>query len=427
MGMTITEKILALHAGLEWVKPGQIIEVDVDLVMINDVSGPIAVHAFRSTGLDKVFDPSRFVIVLDHYVPNKDVAAAEQAALLTAFAKEMGIKHFYKVGQSGIEHVLLPDEGLVRPGDLVIGADSHTVTYGALAAFSTGMGSTDVAAIMITGKTWLKVPKTIEIEYRGQPGRWVSGKDLILRTIAELGVAGALYCAVEFKGESIRYLDQASRFSMANMAVEAGAKNGIFLPDRILKDYVKKHPKTDDRRAVYHESDRDAIYDRHVEIDIEGMEPQVALPPLPSNAKPVSELKNIRIDQVFIGSCTNGRIEDLRIAAKILKGKKIHKDVRMIVIPPTQAIFLNALSEGLLELFIDAGAVIGPPTCGPCLGGHMGILAEGERCISTTNRNFTGRMGHVKSEVYLSNPAVAAASAVLGRIASPEEVLKDDT
>ena len=320
MGMTITEKILALHAGLEWVKPGQIIEVDVDLVMINDVSGPIAVHAFRSTGLDKVFDPSRFVIVLDHYVPNKDVAAAEQAALLTAFAKEMGIKHFYKVGQSGIEHVLLPDEGLVRPGDLVIGADSHTVTYGALAAFSTGMGSTDVAAIMITGKTWLKVPKTIEIEYRGQPGRWVSGKDLILRTIAELGVAGALYCAVEFKGESIRYLDQASRFSMANMAVEAGAKNGIFLPDRILKDYVKKHPKTDDRRAVYHESDRDAIYDRHVEIDIEGMEPQVALPPLPSNAKPVSELKNIRIDQVFIGSCTNGRIEDLRIAAKILKG-----------------------------------------------------------------------------------------------------------
>jgi len=422
MGMTITEKILARHAGLEQVTPGQIIEVDVDLLMINDVSGPLAVQAFKSTGRDRVFDPSRLVIVLDHYVPNKDVAAAEQAAFLTNFAKEMEIKYFYKLGQSGIEHVLLPDEGLIMPGDLVIGADSHTVTYGALSAFATGMGSTDVASIMITGKTWLKVPKTIEIEYKGQPGRWVSGKDLILRTIAELGVEGALYCAMEFKGVSIRYLGQASRFTMANMAVEAGAKNGIFLPDGILSDYVKERTQTANRRIIYDESDRDATYERHVEINIEGMEPQVALPPLPSNVKPVSELKNIRIDQVFIGSCTNGRIEDLRIAAKILKGKKIHKDVRMIIIPATQAIFRNALSEGLLELFLDAGGVIGPPTCGPCLGGHMGVLAPREKCISTTNRNFIGRMGHKESEVYLSNPAVAAASAILGRIGSPEEV-----
>lgn len=423
MGMTITEKILARHAGMDELKPGQIIEVNVDLMMMNDITGPLAIEALKKVGHRGVFDKDKLVLVLDHYVPNKDLAAAEASAMVTQYAREESIKHFYGVGPAGVEHVLLPDEGFVMPGDLIIGADSHTCTYGALGAFSTGVGSTDAAAIIMTGKTWLRVPETIKVVYRGRPGRWVSGKDLILRTIGEIGVDGALYCALEFTGEAVVRLDQASRFTMANMAIEAGGKNGIFIPDDVTKAFVTEHPSIYGKEPIYYDSDPDADYKQVVEINIDGMEPQVAAPHLPSNVKPVTEFRDVKIDQAFVGSCTNGRIEDLRTAAEIIKGKKINKDVRMVVIPATPAIYRQAMKEGLLEIFLDAGAVIGPPTCGPCLGGHMGVLAAGERCVSTSNRNFIGRMGHKDSEVYLANPAVAAASAVAGRIASPEEVV----
>jgi len=417
--MTITEKILAEHVGLKEVKPGQLINAKVDIALGNDITAPIAIEQFSRAGAEKVFDRERVVLVPDHFAPNKDIKSAEQCKIMREFAREQKLTYYYEVGQVGIEHALLPEEGIVLPGDLIIGADSHTCTYGALGAFATGVGSTDLAAAMITGELWFKVPETIKFIYKGKRNPWVGGKDLILYTIGQIGVDGALYTAIEFTGETIETLPMYGRFTMANMAVEAGAKNGIFHPDRITEQYVKGRAK---RKYHFYASDTGAQYKNIREFDVSKIEPQVAFPHMPSNTKGVSEAGKVFIDQAVIGSCTNGRLDDLREAAKVLKGHKISSGVRLIIIPATPFIYRQAMEEGLFEIFLEAGSVISPPTCGPCLGGYMGVLAKGERAIATTNRNFVGRMGHPESEVYLSNPAVAAASAVLGRIGSPEEL-----
>lgn len=419
MGMTITEKIIADHAGKKEVKPGDLATVKIDLAMANDVTAPLAIKILEKYHIDKVFDPEKIALVLSHFVPAKDIKSAEQAKMVRDFAKKHNIKWFFQEGE-GIEHTILPEEGLVVPGDLVVGADSHTCTYGALGAFSTGMGSTDIAYAMATGETWLRVPHSMKFIFYGKPSAWVMGKDLILHTIGQIGVDGALYKAMEFEGEAIRHLSMDQRFTITNMAVEAGAKNGIIAPDEKTLQYVSQRAKKPWK--VYH-SDPDAEYSEIYEWDAGKLEPLVAWPYLPSNVHPVSASTHISIDQAFIGSCTNGRIEDLRVAAKILKGRKVHPYVRCIVIPASKKVYMQALKEGLIDIFLEAGCVVSVSTCGPCLGGHMGILAEGERCISTSNRNFPGRMGHPKSEAYLANPAVVAASAVLGRIAHPEEVV----
>jgi len=417
--LTLAEKILATHTDKEQVSPGEFINIRVDLILANDITAPIAIREFQRIGINQVFDPNKIVMVPDHFVPNKDIASAEQAKVMRDFAREQGIIHF-EVGQMGIEHVLLPEQGLVLPGDVVIGADSHTCTYGAIGAFATGVGSTDVAAAMATGDIWMKVPPTIKLVYHGCLGKWVGGKDLILYTIGQIGVDGALYSAMEFTGEAIDRLSMDGRFTMANMAIEAGAKAGLFGVDDTTLDYIKPRAK---RPYTVYEPDGDAEYSQVIEYDVSALEPQVALPHSPANSKPVSQVGDIEVDQAVIGSCTNGRLEDLRVTAQILKGKKVDSRVRCIIIPGSQQVYLDALTEGLIEIFIRAGAAVSTPTCGPCLGGHMGVLADGERCISTTNRNFVGRMGSPKSEVYLSNPAVAAASAVAGRITCPEEIL----
>ena len=419
MGMTITEKILARHTDLAEVSPGMLINARVDIALGNDITAPIAIEAFRKAGGTKVFDREKVVLVPDHFAPNKDIASAEQCRIMRDFAREQKITHYYEVGVAGIEHALLPEQGVVLPGDLVIGADSHSCTYGALGAFGAGVGSTDLAAAFMTGEIWLLVPESMKIVLHGKMKKWVSGKDIILYIIGKIGVDGALYRAMEFTGETIRDLTMADRFTMANMVIEAGAKNGIFIPDRITEEYVKTRAK---RSYELLDSDPDAVYHSVVDIDVSRIEPQVAFPPLPSNTKGISQVGDIRLDQSVIGSCTNGRIEDLRIAAEILKGRKVAPHMRLIVIPATQEMFKAAVKEGLVDIFLDANAVVSPPTCGPCLGGYMGILADGEKTISTTNRNFVGRMGHRNSEIYLVSPAIAAASAVLGRIGSPEEL-----
>lgn len=418
MGMTISEKILAAHAGRGVVEPGELIEAALDLVLGNDITAPIAIKEFRELGMKKVFDPLKIALIPDHFTPNKDIKSAEQVKMLREFSREQGIVHFYDVGRVGVEHALLPEMGLVRPGMLIIGADSHTCTYGALGAFSTGTGSTDMAAGMATGKAWFKVPESIKFVYNGKLNRYVTGKDLILHTIGDIGVDGALYRSMEFIGEAIDALTVEERLSMSNMAIEAGGKNGIIFADDKTIQYVKARSR--EAFTVY-SSDPDARYADVIEYDMTKVEPIVAYPHLPSNVRPARE-SGVRIDQVFIGSCTNGRIEDLRVAASLLKGRKVHPYVRLIVIPATQEIYHMAMKEGLLDIFLESEAAVSAPTCGPCLGGHMGILAEGERCLATSNRNFTGRMGHPKSEVYLSNPAVAAASAVLGKICHPDEL-----
>lgn len=417
--MTITEKILSYHSDQESVSPDQLITTRIDAVLANDVTAPLAIKEFEKTGLHHVFDLDKVIMVLDHFTPNKDIQAAEQSRIVREFARQQGLTHFYDVGSMGVEHVLLPQEGLVLPGDVVVGADSHTCTYGALGAFATGVGSTDVAAAMATGELWFRVPASYKFIYSGQLQPWVLGKDLILYTIGQIGVDGALYKAMEFDGDALKSLSMDSRFTMANMAIEAGAKNGIFEPDQVVLDYVKKRAKRE-----YHifKSDPDAEYEKIYQYDVSNIEPQVALPHLPSNVKGISELGEIIIDQVVIGSCTNGRSEDLKIAHEVIKGKKVDPRVRLIIIPATQEVYLEALKNGWIETFVTAGAAVSTPTCGPCLGGHMGILAEGERAVATTNRNFVGRMGHPKSEVYLTSPAVAAASAVAGKIVSPDEV-----
>ncbi|MEW6622739.1 MAG: 3-isopropylmalate dehydratase large subunit [Bacillota bacterium] len=420
MGMTITEKILAAHAGLDKVEPGQLINAKLDVVLGNDITAPVAIKEFRRTGKEKVFDKEKVVLVPDHFTPNKDIKSAEQAKILRDFAREQELTNYFEVGRMGIEHCLLPEQGLVGPGDVVIGADSHTCTYGALGAFATGVGSTDMAAGMALGEAWFKVPESIKFIYHGKLQEWVAGKDLILYTIGKIGVDGARYQAMEFTGEAIESLSMDSRFTMANMAIEAGGKNGIIAPDRITEEYVKGRVK---RPYKFYYSDSDARYSQIIDIDAALIEPQVAFPHLPENTRGISEAGLVLIDQVIIGSCTNGRLEDLRMAAGILKGKKVHPEIRLIIFPGTQQIYLDAMREGLFEIFVEAGAVVSTPTCGPCLGGHMGILAKGEKALATTNRNFVGRMGHPESEVYLSGPAVAAASAVKGRLAAPQEVI----
>ena len=419
--MTITEKILAKHAGLKEVKPGQIINAKVDIALGNDITAPIAIKEFKASGAKKVFNKNKVVLVADHFTPNKDIKSAEQCKILREFAKDQKLTHYFDGGDVGVEHALLPEKGIVVPGDLVIGADSHTCTYGALGAFATGVGSTDLAAAMITGEAWFKAPESMKFIFKGKLNKWVDGKDLILYTIGDIGVDGALYKAMEFCGPAIERLSMDSRLSMCNMAIEAGGKNGIIAPDKITKAYVDKRAE---RPYKFYTSDEDAVYCNVREYDCAKIEPQVAFPHLPENTKNITEVGNIPIDQVVIGSCTNGRMEDLRVAAKILKGKKVAPYVRLIVIPATPLIYKQAMEEGLFEIYLKAGAIISPPTCGPCLGGHMGILAEGERALATTNRNFVGRMGHPKSEVYLANPAIAAATAVKGRIAHPDEVVK---
>jgi len=419
--MTITEKILAAHAGKKSVSPGDIVDARIDMALGNDITAPLAIEAFREIGVKKVFNRERVALVPDHFAPAKDILSAEQCKVLREFAQEQRLTNYFEIGEMGIEHALLPDKGLVLPGDVVIGADSHTCTYGAVGAFSTGVGSTDLAAVMATGKLWLKVPESMKFVFHGKLNPWVSGKDLILYTIGQIGVDGALYRAMEFCGQAIRTLPMADRFTMANMAIEAGGKSGIFEPDEITLRYVKARAK---RRYRLYRSDEEAHYAEVLEFNASKINPQVALPHLPSNVKDVKEVGKIEIDQVVIGSCTNGRIDDLRVAARILKGKRIASSLRLIVIPATQEIYRQALKEGLFETFLSAGAVISPPTCGPCLGGYMGVLAEGERSLATTNRNFRGRMGHARSEVFLSSPAVAAASAVKGRICHPDEVIR---
>jgi len=419
MGMTITEKILAAHCGKDRVHPGQFIQAKIDFCLANDITAPLAIEEIRRAGIRKVFDPERIALIPDHFTPNKDVKSAEQVKLMREFAHEHGIRHYYEVGRCGIEHAFLPEQGLVVPGDLVIGADSHTCTYGALGAFSTGMGSTDLAAAMALGETWLRVPQSVRFRFEGRLRRWVGGKDLILFTIGQIGVSGALYRAMEFCGPVIESLSIDDRMTMCNMAIEAGAKSGIIAPDRVTEEYVAKRAQ---RPWRCFQSDPDATYAESHSWDVSGLEPQVAAPHLPENAKPVSEYRDVRIDQVVIGSCTNGRITDLRSAAAVLKGRKVAPPVRAIIIPATQEVYAQALREGLLEIFIAAGAAVSTPTCGPCLGGHMGVLAAGERALATTNRNFVGRMGHKDSEVYLCGPAVAAASAVTGVITHPDEL-----
>jgi 3-isopropylmalate/(R)-2-methylmalate dehydratase large subunit len=419
--MTITEKILAAHAGKKKVSPGELLNVRIDLALGNDITAPLAIKAFKEIGAKKVFHRDRVVLVPDHFTPPKDIPSAEQCKILREFAKAQRLAYFFEIGECGIEHTLLPEQGLVLPGEVVAGADSHTCTYGALGAFSTGVGSTDLGAAMAAGKLWFKVPESIKFVYKGKINPWVSGKDLILFTIGDIGVDGALYQAMEFAGEAIQKLPMASRFTMANMAIEAGGKNGIIEPDEITLRFIKPRAK---RSYRVYRSDRDARYSELREYDVSKIFPQVALPHIPSNVKDVREMAKVEIDQVVIGSCTNGHLDDLRVAAKILKGRKIAPSLRLIIIPATQEIYRQSLREGLFDIFLSAGAVISPPTCGPCLGGHMGVLAEGERALATTNRNFRGRMGHAQSEVYLSNPAVAAASAVRGWICHPEEVVK---
>ncbi len=421
MGYTITEKVLLAHTNKKDIAPGEFINAKIDLALGNDITAPIAIDVFKKGGFKKVFNKSKIALIPDHFTPNKDIESAQQCKYLRDFAKEQKIKHYYEAGEVGIEHALLPELGLVLPGELVIGADSHTCTYGALGAFSTGIGSTDLAASFVTGRCWFRVPESIKFVYYGKINKWISGKDLILYTIGKIGVDGALYKSMEFTGDVISKLNIDDRFAMCNMAIEAGAKNGIIAPDKTTLEYVKNRPNK--RKFKIYTSDKDAKYSSIKEFDLTKLEPQVSCPSLPSNAKGVSKLSRVKIDQVVIGSCTNGRISDLRIAAKILKSKKIHRGVRVIVIPATQHIYLQAIKEGLVDTFIRSGCVVSTPTCGPCLGGHMGILAEGEVAISTTNRNFVGRMGHLKSKVYLSNPAVAAASAIKGRITHPNEVV----
>jgi len=419
MGMTITEKILARHANLDEVRPGMLLNARVDIALGNDITAPIAIDVFRNAGGKKVFDRDRVVLVPDHFAPNKDIQSAEQCKTMREFAREQQISHYFEIGEAGVEHALLPEKGIVGPGDLVVGADSHTCTYGALGAFATGVGSTDLAAAMLTGELWFKVPETIKFVYRGKLRPWVGGKDLILYTIGLIGVDGALYRAMEFTGETIDTLPMSERLAMANMAIEAGGKNGIFVPDAITEAYVRGRAE---RKYEFFHSDPDAAYHSVIEIDAAGIEPQVAFPHLPSNTRGISEAGDVPIDQSIIGSCTNGRIEDLRTAAEILKGRHTARGLRLIIIPATPTVYRQAMQEGLFDIFLDAGAVISLPTCGPCLGGYMGILAKGERSVATTNRNFVGRMGHPGSEVYLSGPAVAAASAVAGRLAGPDQL-----
>ncbi len=417
--MTITEKILATHAGKDKVEAGELINAKLDFVLANDITAPISIKEFRKTGAKGVFDKSRVTLIPDHFAPQKDIKAAEQCKMLRDFSREQELDLYFEVGRMGVEHALLPEQGYVVPGDVVIGADSHTCTYGALGAFSTGVGSTDVASAMATGECWFKVPESMKFIYYGKLNKWVSGKDLILHTIGDIGVDGALYRAMEIEGETISSLPMSGRLTMCNMAIEAGGKNGIIVPDEITEEYVKGRAK---REYKFYTSDVDAKYVDVKEYDCSKIPLTVSCPHLPSNTKPVAELSDITIDQVVVGSCTNGLIEDMREAAEIIKGKKVSPNTRMIVIPATQEIYLQSVKEGLAEIFVNAEAVFSTPTCGPCLGGHMGVLAKGERAIATTNRNFVGRMGDPGSEVYLSNPAVAAASAILGRIAIPEEV-----
>lgn len=419
MSMTMTQKILADHAGCDGVRAGELINAKLDLTLANDITAPIAIREFEKAGFTSVFDRDKVALVMDHFTPNKDIKAAEQCAVTRAFARKHDITHFYDVGQMGIEHALLPEKGLVAPGDTVIGADSHTCTYGAIGAFSTGVGSTDLCAGMATGMAWFKVPDAISFVLSGKLPRYVSGKDLILSIIGDIGVEGALYQSMEFSGEGVSSLSIDDRFTVANMAIEAGAKNGIFPVDDVTRAYVDGRVK---KAYKVYTPDADAPYSRVIHIDLSKLRPTVACPHLPENTKPVDEIQNLKIDQVVIGSCTNGHISDLRAAAEILKGRKVARNVRTIIIPATQQIYLDAVHEGLIDIFIEAGAIVSTPTCGPCLGGHMGILAKGERAVSTTNRNFVGRMGHIDSEIYLASPAVAAASAVAGEIMAPDKL-----
>ena len=421
MAMTMTQKILAAHAGLDSVQPGQLILADLDLVLGNDITSPVAIKEFAKLGKDSVFDREKVTMVMDHFAPNTDIKAAQQCKMCREFCGEKEITHFYDVGEMGIEHALLPEKGLVTAGNAVIGADSHTCTYGAVGAFSTGVGSTDMACGMAIGKAWFKVPSAIKFELKGSLRPYVSGKDVILHIIGKIGVDGALYRSMEFDGEGLASLSMADRLCIANMAIEAGAKNGIFAVDQVTLDYLKAHGAAE---PVIYSADPDAEYEQVITIDLSQIEPTVAFPHLPGNARTFSEIGDVKIDQVVIGSCTNGRLEDLQAAAEVLKGRRCAKGVRVIIIPATQQVYLDAMEQGLLKIFIESGAVVSTPTCGPCLGGHMGILAEGERAVTTTNRNFVGRMGHPKSEVYLASPAVAAASALTGRITSPWEVME---
>lgn len=420
MAMTITEKILAAHANLDHVEPGQLINAKLDVVLGNDITSPVAISEFKKAGREKVFNKDSVVLVPDHFTPNKDIKSAEQAKILKEFAREQELTNYFEIGRMGIEHCLLPEQGIVGPGDVIIGADSHTCTYGALGAFATGVGSTDMAAGMAIGEAWFRVPEAIKFIYHGKLQDWVSGKDLILYTIGKIGVDGARYKTMEFTGEVIENLSMDGRFTMANMAIEAGGKNGIIAPDKITEEYIKGRAKRDFK---FYFSDPDAKYSQVIDIDVSEIEPQVAFPHLPENTRGISEAGDVALDQVVIGSCTNGRIEDLRVAASILKSQKVNPNVRLIIFPGTQQIYLQAINEGLIQTFIEAEAVVSTPTCGPCLGGHMGILAKGERALATTNRNFVGRMGHPESEVYLSSPAVAAASAIKGKLAAPQEVV----
>jgi 3-isopropylmalate/(R)-2-methylmalate dehydratase large subunit len=429
MGMTVSEKILAAHAGLDEVAPGQLIEARVDMTLANDITAPIAIQEFQRLGVDGVWDPARIALVPDHFTPNRDIKAAQQAQVMRTFARKMGIVNYFEVGEMGIEHALLPEKGLVLPGDLVVGADSNTCTYGALGAFSTGVGSTDLACAMATGKAWFKVPETIRFRLTGSPGRWLNDKDIILKIIGDIGVDGARYQSMEFWGEGVAALSMDSRFTIANMAIEAGAKNGIFSVDRATREYVaessalgKEEGRRSDGYRVF-SSDPDALYARELTYRLEDIEPQMTFPHLPENTRGISEVGEVQVDQVVIGSCTNGRLDDLKVTADILDGKKIKKGLRLLVFPATQHIYLQALEAGYVETIVRSGGVMSTPTCGPCLGGHMGVLAKGERALSTTNRNFIGRMGHQESEVYLSSPAVAAATAVTGIITGPEALV----
>lgn len=419
MGMTMTQKILADHAGIERVQAGELIEVGLDMVLGNDVTAPVAIKELSKFKDSKVFDKDKIALVPDHFTPNKDIKSAENCKCMRDYAISNDITNYFEVGCMGIEHALLPEKGVVTAGDCIIGADSHTCTYGALGAFSTGVGSTDMAAGMVTGKAWFKVPSAIKFVLTGKMKKWVSGKDVILHIIGKIGVDGALYKSMEFTGEGIKNLTMDDRFTIANMAIEAGAKNGIFPVDEFTLEYIKEHST---KPYKVYEADEDAVYDEVIEVNLSELEPTVAFPHLPENTRTIGETGNIKIDQVVIGSCTNGRISDIRIAAEVMKGRKIAPGIRAIVIPATQDIYLTALKEGLITTFVQAGCIVSTPTCGPCLGGHMGVLAAGERAISTTNRNFVGRMGHVESEVYLASPAVAAASAVIGKISSPDEL-----
>lgn len=419
MGMTITEKILAAHCNKERVQAGDLIMAKTDIVLSNDITGPVAIREFQKFGIDKVYDPAQIAMVPDHFSPAKDIKSAELAKELRTFAKEQQIHHYFEMGKMGIEHCLLPEQGVVKPGQLIIGADSHTVTYGALGAFSSGVGSTDIAVAMATGEVWLRVPESIKVVLSGKPATGVVGKDVILYLIGQIGVDGARYKALEFVGQGLQHLSMDSRFTMSNMAIEAGGKSGIIAVDDITKAYLEE---TNNRDYTIYESDADAVYSEVIEIDLGKIEPQIAKPHLPSNTVSVYEIEETKIDQVVIGSCTNGRMEDMIDAANVLKGQQVHEDIRLIVIPGTQQIYKECMKNGVFDAIIDAGGVVSTPTCGPCLGGHMGILAKGERALSTTNRNFVGRMGHPESEVYLCNPSVAAASAIKGKIVAPEEV-----